>query len=164
MSRTDPLKSFRFDVEIAGFVRAGFTSVSGLTHEIEEISYREGGEIDTLRKMPGLSNFGDITLSRGLLTDTDMLDWIEQILDIDRRPETGSGTALENEWRRDIIIRLRGTQNGVVDRIWSCRGCWPKSYTRSDLDAQESGIVMTELVLCCEGIKEIGGPGPLTFP
>lgn len=54
---TDPLRNFRFQVQIQhpgikGFARMGFMSVSGLNVTTEVIPYREGGMNTTTQKMP----------------------------------------------------------------------------------------------------------------
>lgn len=72
---TDPLRSFKFNVIIPfasgingtlGLARLGFMSMSGLGLSIEPLTYREGGDNITTRKMPGQADFNPITLSRGL--------------------------------------------------------------------------------------------------
>ncbi len=39
----DPIKVFRYRVRIDGFVRAGFTAVTGFKRTTDEAGYREGG-------------------------------------------------------------------------------------------------------------------------
>ena len=43
MTRQDPLRGFRFLVEIQGITSGGFTRVKGLSRELKYESYREGG-------------------------------------------------------------------------------------------------------------------------
>jgi len=71
---SDPLRSFKFNVVILcrrrmvlrWLARLGFMSLSGLGIAIEPLTYREGGDNLTTRKMPGQADFNPITLSRGL--------------------------------------------------------------------------------------------------
>lgn len=56
---TDPLRNFKFNVNIMhphirGFATMGFMTVSGLNITTEVIPYREGGMNTTTQKMPGL--------------------------------------------------------------------------------------------------------------
>ena len=46
MARPDPLRSFRFVVEVDGRVAGGFQSVSGIERQTEIEPYREGGVND----------------------------------------------------------------------------------------------------------------------
>ena len=50
-SRTQPLLSYRYRVEIMGLIVAGFSEVSGLEQEIEIEEYKEGG-MDFVHKFP----------------------------------------------------------------------------------------------------------------
>lgn len=57
---TDPLRNFKFNVNImhpnlSGFASLGFMTVSGLNITTEVIPYREGGMNTTTQKMPGLT-------------------------------------------------------------------------------------------------------------
>jgi T4-like virus tail tube protein gp19 len=87
---TDPLRSFKFNVIIpftppgdghpSGIARLGFMSMSGLGIAIEPLTYREGGDNLTTRKMPGQADFNPITLSRGLFpTDYDNWYWMQML-------------------------------------------------------------------------------------
>src|SRR5262252_459820 len=69
---SDPLRNFRFLVQIShpdlqSMARMGFMAVSGLAVSNEIIPYREGGNNTTTRKMPGQSDFGPISLTRGMM-------------------------------------------------------------------------------------------------
>jgi phage tail-like protein len=69
---SDPLRNFRFLVQIfhpdlKNMARMGFMAVSGLSVNNEVIPYREGGNNTTTRKMPGQSDFGPLTLTRGFM-------------------------------------------------------------------------------------------------
>src|SRR5262252_4899549 len=69
---SDPLRNFRFLVQIShpdlqSMARMGFMAVSGLAVNNEVIPYREGGNNTTKRKMPGQSDFGPLTLTRGFM-------------------------------------------------------------------------------------------------
>src|SRR5262252_11247081 len=73
---SDPLRNFRFLVTITSpnstavpttIGRMGFMAVSGLAVNNEVIPYREGGNNTTTRKMPGQSDFGPLTLTRGFM-------------------------------------------------------------------------------------------------
>ena len=43
MTRQDPLRGFRFLLEIEGITSGGFARVKGLSREVKHESYREGG-------------------------------------------------------------------------------------------------------------------------
>ena len=79
--RDDPYAGFNFIVEIGGVTVAGFSEVGGLTTKTNAIEYRNSYEDITVRKLPGLKKFANITLKRGYTQGTDLWD-----LDGDRWP------------------------------------------------------------------------------
>ncbi len=150
MALRDPYRNFKFEVEITGFTRAGFAKVEGLSHSVEAIEYREGGENEVMLKLPGQSKFEDVTLERGMTEDTDFLDWINEIFDLDR----AKGAQGENEnFRRTVVVYLKD-KSGARVRKWTVINAWPRDRKVSGLDAKSSEIMLTTLVLANEGVKE----------
>jgi hypothetical protein len=70
----DPLRGFKFRVQIDGIQKMGFREVSGLDMGTDAVDYREG-DGDTIRKLAGLQKFSNITLKRGITTDQDIWTW-----------------------------------------------------------------------------------------
>src|SRR5262249_60821423 len=58
----DPFANFNFLVESGGLIQAGFSECTGLNSETNVIEYREGADDTTVRKLSGLSKFGNVTL------------------------------------------------------------------------------------------------------
>jgi phage tail-like protein len=140
MERTDPYGAFNFTVELEGIDVAGFTEVSGLDFEIDVIEYRDGDDRDpTLRKIPGLRKYGNITLKRGI-TDSDAFwDWIVQSLNgpIERR--NGRITILDDN--REPVAR------------WDFVNAWPCKYRGPHLAATGNEVAIESMELCHEGLQ-----------
>ena len=60
--RNDPYSGFNFLIEIDGVTVAGFSECSGLSTETDEIEYRNGSEDITVRKLPGLRKYTNLSL------------------------------------------------------------------------------------------------------
>ena len=66
--RADPYPRMNFEVVINGIsddgrsVKGSFSEVTGLEVAVEAIEYRNGSESGTVRKLPGLRKFANITL------------------------------------------------------------------------------------------------------
>jgi phage tail-like protein len=87
ITRTDPLRDFKFRVKItpngtslgtaaAGIGELGFAVVSGIGVQNEMIPYREGGMNTHPHKMVGQSDFTPVTFSRGVFaTQPQMWAW-----------------------------------------------------------------------------------------
>lgn len=110
-TRKDPYSTHNFLAEIDGLTPAGFQEVSGLTAGVGVIEYREGGDIGSVRKIPGLRKFTDVTLKRGIVQDRSL--WFNEIAN--GVPD-----------RRNVSIVLLDDQRQPVNR-WTLRNAWPRS-------------------------------------
>lgn len=151
----DPLKVFRFRVEIDGFARAGFSEVTGLTRTTEISEYREGGANETVQKSGGLTNFGNITLKRGQIIggarggDFDFLNWASEVHDV------ASGGFGSVDYRRDLDVSQFDQGDAEVVR-WRVENAWPTNFKAfSDLSGTSSDNSIEELELAHEGFSEV---------
>lgn len=149
--RIDPFRGFRFRVNIDGFEEAGFTTVSGLADETEVVEYREG---DTaaghMHKLPGLTSYDDIVLSKGKASDTVFQRWRNQV----HQATTGRGLPDPN-FRKSMIIELRNFQNQSV-KTWNVLQAWPSRLEHEDLDASSSDVWVERLTIVHEGLVSKG--------
>lgn len=147
--RHDPLSGFKFRVHINDFGEIGFQKVSGLSEETEVVEYREGDDPSTARKLPGLTKYGNVTLSKGLGTDSTLVKWREQVANIGmsglRSPD---GQA---NFRKNVAITLMDKEGNAV-RTWVLQAAWPAALNFSDLDAESGNVVIESLVLTHEGL------------
>ena len=65
MARNDPLRNFRFRLEIDSITQAGFSEVAIGETTIDAVDYREGTDPPHVRKLSGLTKYGNITLKWG---------------------------------------------------------------------------------------------------
>ena len=66
MARRDPFRNCNFLVEIDGITQAGFSDCAGLGSSTDPVEYREGGDNTTMRKLPGMTKYTNISLKWGL--------------------------------------------------------------------------------------------------
>jgi phage tail-like protein len=144
----DPYRNFKYEVESDGFIRAGFSKISGLKQTTESTDYREGGENETPRKLPGQTNFDDVTFERGMSQDTDFLDWANEIFDVDNV----DGQQGDENFRKDITIWLKN-KAGTRVKKWKMLRCWPKERSYGDLDAASNDVLIESLVIANEGLS-----------
>jgi phage tail-like protein len=139
MTRQDPLRGFRFLVEIEGIASGGFARVKGLSREVKHESYREGGVNEYEHKLVTQVTYPVVVLERGLALD-DLWKWAQAAADGDVK-------------RRTIWIRL---QNEANERTWAWQveNAIPVKWTASDLDAQGSPVVMESLELAHHGLRK----------
>ncbi|HEY6418501.1 MAG TPA: phage tail protein [Candidatus Binataceae bacterium] len=134
----DPYGAFNFLVEIDGVTKAGFAECRGLSGEASVIEYREGGDANTVRKLPGLIRYPSITLVRGLTQDKNLWNWWTQT--VNGQPARTNGT----------ITLLDRARNAVAQ--WSFRNGWPSKWEGPPLNAKGNDIAIETLEITHEGI------------
>jgi len=137
--RNDPYGAFNFLVEIDGSPSAGFAEVSGLSTETGVIEYRNGNEPTTLRKLPGLSKYADITLKRGFTQSKDLWEWRRAVI---------SG---QTERRGGAIVVLNEAREQVLR--FEFREGWPSRWDGPPLDAMGKGVAIETLVISHEELR-----------
>lgn len=137
-SPPDPYASFNFLVVIDGVTEAGFSECSGISLETDAIEYREGKEDITVRKLPGLKKFGNITFKRGFTKDSGLWTWRKQVLDGNVQRASGSITLL-NEARQPSVR-------------WNFREAWPRKLDGPTFNAKNNEVAIESLEIVVEAI------------
>jgi len=139
--RKDPFRNSRFIVEIDGVSQAGFREATIPDVSSEPIEYREGNEAPTVRKIPGLIKYGNITLKWGITDSMDMYNWYKEAI-------------LDNKFngaRKNISILLLDEEGNEANR-WNFVNCWPTKYNAPDTNATASEIAIEEMEIVNEGM------------
>ena len=137
----DPFNNYNFLVEIDGITRAAFQEVSGFDSTIDVIEHREGGENTTLRKLPGMTKYSNITLKWGMTDDGELYQWHRD-------------TVLGNIERKNGSIVLLGRNGDEVAR-WNFIRAWPTKYDGPDLNAEGNDVAIETLELAHEGVERV---------
>ena len=139
MTRQDPLRGFRFLLEIEGIASGGFSRVKGLSREVKYESYREGGVNEYEHKLITQVIYPVVVLERGLALD-DLWKW-------------ALATADGEVQRKTVWIRLQD-EAGVPTWAWQVEHALPVKWSASDLDTQSSQVVMESLELAHHGLRK----------
>jgi phage tail-like protein len=137
--RNDPLRNMRFRLEIDGITQAGFSEVSGFDITVDPIDYREGNEPTHVRKLPGLTKYGNVTLKWGITDSTELFDWHRRIVD---------GT-IERKNLAIVVIDEGGKDKARFEVVEA----WPTKYDPMDLNAKGNDVAIETLELVNEGVK-----------
>ncbi len=132
-----PPAGFHFSVEFQGIGNDNdvrFQSVGGLNVEYDTESIKEGGENRYEHKLPTRSKFSDLTLKRGMLTDSSVINWCKKAL---------FGREFEPV---QIIITLLNPEHQPL-KTWKVNNAWPRKWSVSDFNATENSIVVETLEL-----------------
>jgi len=147
--RTTPYLGFNFIVALdagsggVGTPIGGFSDVSGLHTEITVAEYRAGNYPENHgNKLPSVCKYGDVTCKRGLMRNTDISTWVEQVCT--------TGVAAK---KSSVVITLLDESHQPV-ATWTLRGCWPTKWGGTTLAAKGGAdVAMEELVLSVEKIE-----------
>jgi phage tail-like protein len=138
MARNDPYAQFNFLIELDGLTVAGFTEVGGLDTESDVIEYRNGNDEATVRKLPGLRKYSNITLKRGYTENLELWGW---------RKTTEDG---ETERRDGVIILLDEARQPVLR--WIFREGWISKYEGAALNSTTNEAAIESIEIAHEGI------------
>jgi phage tail-like protein len=143
MAPPDPLNNCRFRVEIDGIQTAGFSEVAIGATATDVIDYREGTDLTHVRKLLGLTKYGNIMLKRGFTTSMELYNWYKQIL---------QGQLSGN--RKNVVIVV-SDETGADEVRFVVSAAWPVKYHVSDLNAKGNEVFIETLELVNEGIERI---------
>ncbi|MBW1744831.1 MAG: phage tail protein [Deltaproteobacteria bacterium] len=139
--RKDPYQNFRFLVEIDGITQAGFREVTIPDTAQDPIEYREGNEAITVRKLPGLIKYGNVTLKWGITDSLDLYNWRKDV-------EDGK---IKDARKNMAVVVLNDEANSVTR--WEFSQAWPTRYDAPDLNATGNEIAIETLEIAHEGMK-----------
>src|SRR4051812_38771923 len=114
-TREDPYRAYNFIVEIDSIAVAGFSEVGGLSGDGDVVEYREGTDVPlTVRKMPGLRKYANISLKKGYTTSRVLWQWRLAIINgnVDRR--------------NGAVVLLDEQRNRVAE--WQFENAWVVKY------------------------------------
>ncbi|MFI0237565.1 phage tail protein [Streptomyces sp. NPDC016845] len=145
MTRPDPLRNFRFSLEIDGLSQAGFSEVTIGDLSNDPIEYREGDEIPTVRKLNGLVKYANITCKWGITDSMELADWHQEV---------AQGATPLDDIRKTVVIHIRD-EAGQDRAAFEITRAWPCKYDPTDLNGTGNEVAIDTLELCNEGIRRI---------
>lgn len=133
----NPYSAFNFLVEIGGQPVAAFQEVKGLDSENKVIEYRDGSDkMNTVRKLPGIESYPNLTLNRGITGSTYLWDWRKEVRD--------GGTAFPPT--RDVTVQLLDEKQAPVFK-WKLRNAWCCKLSGPNLNGKNNEIAIETMEL-----------------
>jgi phage tail-like protein len=146
MARNDPLRNFRYRLEIDSITQAAFSDVAVGETTIDAVDYRDGTDPPHVRKLSGLTKYGNITLKWGLTVGGNALDLYQWHTDV------SAGQVLTKRKKVTIVVE---NEAGVDAARFVVSEAWPMKYHVSDLNAKGNEVVIELLELVNEGIERV---------
>ncbi|MEV4777570.1 phage tail protein [Burkholderia sp. LMU1-1-1.1] len=138
-TRTDPLRGFRFLVEIDGIAVGGFLRAKGLVREVKYESQREGGVNHYEHKLFSQVTHPAVVLERGLAFDQ-LWNWAHDV---------SEGRIV----RKTISVRLLDERGGK-GWTWHVDNAFPVKWSSADLDANSSQVLMESVEFVHHGLRK----------
>ena len=140
--------SYTFSLEIDGVTLASFREVTGLSIGRQPVEYWENTSDGKpiIRKSPGRLQLSDITLRRGITTETALWDWWAQV---------EAGQMDLGEGRRNGSIVLYDLIAGEAMRFNFTNG-WISRISVSGLEAGSNTPLVEECVISHEALEKAG--------
>ncbi len=148
----NPLRAFRFLVEVDGDAVGAFTQFSGIRMEVRTIEARSGNDRrGVLDAVPVLTRFEPVTLTKGVIGNNDFLNWI-----FAAAASVNSGPTGVRLYRTINVIALDDAGNRGV--IWSLKDAMPVRYELSPMDSTRSEVLSESVTFAVGGMERTVGP------
>ena len=142
VNRNDPYRNYNFKLEINGVTEGHFTQCTGIGAQIDVISYREAGQGEVIRRLPGQVNYGDVTLAYGLTDSLQLWDWFQA---------AATGKVI----RKNISIVTVDTDGATEAMRWNLLDAWPAAWQGAAFNALSQEVAVESLVLTYEGLERV---------
>jgi phage tail-like protein len=114
----DPYRKYPVRVMMDGKTVMAFVSVSGWDLSQSVVEYKEGNEVVTPRKLPGLKKYANITLKNGILISSSATGWLD------------SASAGKPIVRKPLTITILD-ENGAISGVWEMVNTFVVKVTKS---------------------------------
>lgn len=165
-ARIDPLLGFNFQVSLmeagraqagalttitlssVGLTRvAGFSECGGLEGSLDIHEHNAGGVNGGALRFPTRIKWSNITLKRGVATNTMLFDWF-------------NGFVLGQGARRDGVIVLQNERH-EPHTVWGFRAGLPVKYSGPALNAMQSSLAVESVEIAHQGLYQMPGASPV---
>ena len=135
---------FRVDFQLGGVqsTDAMFQEVNGFNAELQTEEIKEGGENRYSQTLPVRAKYTSLVLKRGLIVNSAIVKWCKDAIEnLDIQPIT-------------VVVTLLNEKNEPL-LVYNFTNAWPKKWSVSDFNAQESKIVVETLELSYQYFRTV---------
>jgi phage tail-like protein len=147
-----PPVGFHFKVQVIPFLgEAGFQSVDGLSVDIPEYTYKEGGVNTFTHRLPDRIAYKDLTLKRGMVMGSGLIQWFR------------AGVDLFTFLPTDVIVTLLNEKHQPLD-AWIFHNAWPKAWNIESFDSMNNKIAVESIVIAYQRFVRVAIPALPSLP
>ncbi|HYF79283.1 MAG TPA: phage tail protein [Symbiobacteriaceae bacterium] len=130
----------------------GFSQCTGLQMEQELVPYAEGGLVDYVHKLPGRTNYGNITLNWGMGYNNSLWEW-----QYNNARAMAAGTDLKRKDGTLICLPYGGMDDPLSlvagSQVWYFKRGLPVKWTGPEFDASSSAVAIERIEIAHEGLE-----------
>jgi phage tail-like protein len=135
---TVPAIFFELKLDVLGRSSGYFTEVSGLSGEVETMSYNEGGRNDRVHKLPTRIKHPNLVLKRGVTKLDSLEKWFE--------------TCHSSPERTTVTLTMYDQELTKL-RAWSFANAYPVKWTGPTFNVAQNQFATEAIEIAHEGIK-----------
>src|SRR5680860_1497451 len=136
-SGMDPYGAFNFLLLIDGVAEGHFTECTGLGMRIEAIDYREAGNYQAVRRIPGRVEYSDVVLRYGLTDSLDLWNWLRSV---------AQGVVQ----RKNVSVVMLASDGATEAIRWNLLNAWPAEWRGAPLRALSQEVAIEQMRLVCD--------------
>ena len=140
---TNPYLGYWFSVNVPKIGTTAFAEATLSSISVGTTSYREGPDSASLRTLPGLISYGNVTLRKGLTDSLDIYNWVQSVL----------LTGMKARQSMSISVIDGSSSSSKILANWNFSDVLPISYETSGLDARSTSVILEGLVLDIGGME-----------
>ena len=134
----DPFTDHDFFIEIDGIAAGAFQKFDGLSWECDVIEYKDS--LDPWpRKRPGIHRFGNIKLTKGMITNTTLNDWCQRVQ---------SGKIERRNGAIHVLDRTGDKDKPVL--TYEFFQAWPTKWSSFRADGKGGATLLEEIELAVD--------------
>ena len=129
-----------FRLEIQGQSVGYFTEASGLTAEVETMTYNEGGRNEFVHKLPSRMKHPNLVLKRGMTKVKDQQTWFDESY---------------NGPKQTTVTVTMLDEHAEPVQAWTFANAFPVKWTGPQFNAQQNTLATEAIEIVHEGIKVV---------
>lgn len=141
-NNADPYRGYNFKLVMAGLTEGHFTECSGMGVKVTPIKYREAGNNQVVRHIPGPVEYAAVTLRYGLTSSRELWDWMLTVIQGRVQRKNVSVIMLDSEGANEVLR-------------WNLMDAWPSEWSGAPLDALNREIAIESLTLVFDSMERV---------
>ena len=127
-----------FELTMPGVSIGYFTEISGLSAEVEVMTYNEGGNNSFIHRLPTRVKYPNLVLKRGISDEDALEKWFAK--------------SYNQAQRTDITITMKD-EVGTRLRTWEFANAYPIKWTGPQFNVGQSAVATEAIEIAHDGIK-----------